>query len=311
MATLAEQGAGPGVAPLVVAASRAVAGLCLITAAVPASGGLLLPGFVAVPAAAVPPGGMAVQLSASLRAVDLAPAVMPAWWRPFAQVQAVPAPAVPAGGAWMAGVIVRQSPVRLAQVVAALWRRGRTVADGRVAVPVSPPQVLRRGLTMGATASPSPATLPAFWPMVRGPSGGDSNIPLPASWLAYRLPPVGAKIGYELAALAMLQGEEFTLWNGSYGRVGGRQIVAQDGRDRLFSNMTAAKKWREDQFKVLAALVGGLALRAGPEREAWIRLAREEQAAAAQLLMKRTAKVTDIQAREALMQDAAWMIARV
>ena len=91
MATLAEQGAGPGVAPLVVAASRAVAGLCLITAAVPASGGLLLPGFVAVPAAAVPPGGMAVQLSASLRAVDLAPVVMPAWWRPFAQGQAVPA----------------------------------------------------------------------------------------------------------------------------------------------------------------------------------------------------------------------------
>jgi len=218
-----------------------------------------------------------------------------------------------AKAAWLSGIqgrIARPQGGRLAAVV---WKQGRRLGDAVTLAPapgrvVKMPPALR---IMAPVVAADPAPL-AFVPLLRASSvGGTAEIPMPPAWWDYPLPPAGAVIGYELGILAAARGAAIT-FDAQKAYVGGRPLIALDGRYRTFANTTAANKWRDDGFAVLAAQLGGLAMRAGPAREAWLKAQREANAQAAQTLMIRTSMgVKEADRRDALMADAAFLLARL
>lgn len=223
------------------------------------------------------------------------------------------APVRPRPGAVARADLIRTAPLRLSDVGPA-----RAV----LALYITPDAVPYLARPVGITAArvgrwrgPRVRVRPGFAPVLylpqwTAPVGLSDGLALPAAWLAYPLP-AGEWIGYALAALALARGEAWE-WNGEGGaRVAGRRLMRREGWQRVFQNEATSARWRAQYTAELAGVLAGRLCSPGDDLASWQEHGRERDRGAARRLLALAEKQRDPGKRDALREDAAWLIARI
>lgn len=144
-----------------------------------------------------------------------------------------------------------------------------------------------------------------------GPVGADTHFQIPNAWAAINL--ADDFIAPYTAALAIVRGEEEEVSPGVETLIGGRQLITQDGRVRIFKGLDDYARWRQLALAELAGVVGALVIRENDQvaRALWRREYINAAALRVARMMRDVAVMTDWRKREALQCEADFVLTRV